>query len=68
VALDDCFGDIDDLASVALRVRPQQLERAILVDRMANHQDALCLLDQSPAPECSLQAWYSAQKTLTLTT
>jgi len=45
VAIDDRLRDVDELAAVVLRVVAQQLEGPIGVNRMASHQDALCLFD-----------------------
>src|SRR5471032_2326332 len=56
VALDDRLGDIDELASVGLRVTSQQFEGLVRGNRVASHEDALGLLDRRPPPESALQA------------
>jgi hypothetical protein len=55
VALDDCGGDIAELAAVVLRLVAQHPEGLVGVDRVAGHQDPLCLLDHRSATERSLQ-------------
>ena len=56
MALDHCRRDVAELAAVVLGVVAQHLERALGVDRVPGHEDALRLLDQRAAPEGSLQA------------
>src|SRR5581483_6857899 len=55
VALDDCGGDVAELAAVVLGVVAQHLEGAVGGRRVPGHQDAFGLFDQRAAAECSLQ-------------
>src|SRR6478609_3790803 len=55
LALDDGLGDLDELAGVVARVRPQQVERAIAVDAVDGHEDALRLLDDGASREGVLE-------------
>src|ERR1051325_8566714 len=55
-AFDDGGSDGGELAAVVLGVVAQHLEGAVGIDRMAGHQDALCLLDQRATAERALQA------------
>jgi hypothetical protein len=55
MALDECPGDVGQLAPVLLGVLAQHRERVIGVDRMALHQDPLRLLDERAPLKCVLQ-------------
>ena len=46
MAIGDGGGKLDELAVVAPRPRAQHLKRALLVDRMAFHEDPLSPFDQ----------------------
>jgi hypothetical protein len=61
VTLDDGNGDFADLAPVVLRVVSRHLERPLSVDRVAGRENALRLLDQSAAPERSLETLVLAE-------
>ena len=45
MAVDDGLGDVEELAPGPLRLRPHQLERPALVDRLPGHHDPLGPLD-----------------------
>lgn len=55
MAFNDRLCNVDQLLSIVLRVGAEHLERPLLVDRMAGHQDPLRLLDHRPAAERSLE-------------
>ena len=55
MAGDDRAGDVDELVAVVLGVFAQHPEGLVGVDRVKGHQDPLCLLDHSSAPERSLE-------------
>ena len=55
MALEHGAGDVDQLATRAARLVAQHLERALLVDLVALHQDALGALRLRPAAERALQ-------------
>ena len=55
MAFDDRLCDVDELAPVVLRVRSEHLERALFVDGVALHQDALRALRHGAPPEGALQ-------------
>src|SRR5579884_1135989 len=61
VALDDCRGDVAELATVVLGVVAQHLERPLGSCRVAGHQDPLRLFDQGAAPERPLQGLVLAE-------
>ena len=55
VALDDRLGNLDELTPGVAGLGAEQLERALLVDAVALHQDALRPLRDGPATERPLQ-------------
>src|SRR5690349_1580482 len=55
MTLDDCRGDVGQLAAVVLGVVAEQLERTVRVDGVTRHKDSLRLLDQSATAESTLQ-------------
>lgn len=55
MTVDDGSGEVGQLAVGGARVCAQHLERAVLVDRVALHQDALGSLGQRPSPECAFE-------------
>ena len=56
MAVDYGGGDVAEFAPVVLGVVAELLEGLVGVDRVAGHQDALCLLDLGAPPECALEA------------
>ena len=55
MSVDDRGGEVDQLSVVDARVVAEHLERALLVDGMAFHEDALRSLDQGTPSERTLQ-------------
>ena len=55
MAFDDGGGDVAEFVAVVLGVVAQHLEGAVGGRRVAGHQDAFGLFDQSAPAECSLK-------------
>ena len=55
MALDDCRGDVHELAAIVLGMVPEHFESSVGVDAMACHEDPLGLFDRGAAPEGPLE-------------